>query len=265
MKNIISIFRQYLRELESKQVNHKQTKASKYHDILFIEKIVDHMKLKPAGEKEKELLQYGLFFDGENLFYDETIETIDNTMLNHALLNHILHFVFGAHVYISFKSRSLKSYLDNNALVFAHFNISGVKPRYGTSGRKNCYKYHIEEKGFGLIFEPHPKTANYFYEEYEAGNIKLHNYFTITKTKKLEYSPCLSYVAKIKFPHFNASQGFHILEYGFNISNGPVDVFLIEKNGKYERISPASKLAREIKDSKAVMEELSGELEYIED
>lgn len=257
METMFKNFKQYLINLDSKQIDTRNSDAEvKIMDLLIVKEIVDHMKLAVATEKEKPLLQYGTFFNGERLFYDEEVLNLSQETFNHVMLNHVFHFMNGAHFLLpasTIKDNYKRAYRSHVALYFAHFNISGVLPKYATSSRGNWFsKYHLPAKGYGLIFTPHKDTANYFYEEYEKGNINLLKQFQFTKLHKFECPEGIIYISKHNLPYLNLL--------GINFTrNETKEIALLRTGDSYKRVNLLTKEARELVGYRQVMDILSGE------
>lgn len=258
MDKIFNDFKKYLINLDSKQIDTKGSEADvKLMDLLKIKEIVNHMKLVRATEKEEPLLQYGTFFDGERLFYNDEVFTLNQETFNHAILNHIFHFMNGAQFLLAAKATNnrMESYRSTVALYFAHFNISGVLPKYARSTRSKWFtKYHKPGKGYGLIFTPHQDTANYFYEEYEKGNINLPRTFGFKVESRFNGPEGIIYISRHKLPFLRLT-GIEFDRYESR------DVVLLkEEDGSYTRVSLMNKKAKELAGYREVMESLAGDL-----
>lgn len=246
-------FKDYLNKLDS-----KQDSDSKLNDLNLIKEVVNYMKPKLAGEKEIPLLQYGTFFDGEHIFYDDQeVYELDQETFNHAMLNHTLHFIFGSHTNIGFRSSASEYYRDITALLFAHLNISGVVPKYANKVRGRWYeKYHLD-RGYGTIFIPHEKTSNYFYEQYEAGKIKLPKGFYVKKLSRFDCVEGIVYIAEMPRMYFTKGTG---IQFGYDYAKEKKQVILLKNDdGTFERINHVNKKAKELKEYKEVMDILSGD------
>lgn len=253
-------FKGYIDSLHGIQIENKKAKKTinpktKEQDLYLLMGIVDHMKLVPVGEEEKELLQYGLFFDGEHLFYDENeVEQLNQKDFNMYMLNHLFHFMLGAHV--ALPSNATKSncekYIHGIALYLAHFNISGVTPKYGLSVRGKWYDlYHVPNKGYGKFIFPRPKTSDYFYDKFEAGKIQLPPGCSIEKVDMFDNEKGRIYDVRVTLPHVNAS--------GVNFSERICKqvIFIKNEDGTFKKHNGRGKASKEIKDAKELLDFLS--------
>lgn len=257
MEQIFENFKKYLLSLDSKQIENPKSRVSKHEDLQIIRKLVDHIKLVPAGEKEKEYTQYGTFFDGEHMFYEEGLEYSQETM-NHVFLNHIIHFMLGAN-FTSFKNTSW--YKSTTALFFAHFNISGITPKYGTSIRPRFYNnYHVPGKGYGTLFDPLTTLSNYFFEEYEAGNINFPKGFEIEKTDVYEFDSGVVYIASTMSYDLKGT-------FGIIAGNARQATVILSKNedGTYKKVNGRTGDGKELLEHREVIMALTGDEDLFDD
>jgi len=257
-------FKEYLNSLDSRLVDHKRAIKSKHEDLQFVRDIVNHMKLRPAGEKERPLLQYGIFFDGEHLFYDDEIVEVNQEEFNHAVLNNVFHFITGSHFTMGFKAFATSAdnwYKSHVALYFSHFNISGVKTRYGGSRGQWFKNFHQKEKGYGLIYTPHLHTGNYFYEQYESGKIQLPPGFSIEKTNYFNCPEGVIYIARFNLPNLTSKDGIHFPHNNYQSHPLSHQVALFRnEDGSFQRTNFMNKRAKELRGYKEIMELLGGEI-----
>lgn len=269
MKKKLNNFKCWLEELIAIQdLTPNRRGTTKEDDLRFLIGIAEHMEPKVAGEKEKPLLDYGTFFDGQHVHYDEKAEQLDQKTFNMVMFNHLIHFISGAHFQMPVrptKSAGTK-YVSITALYLAHFGISGVKPRYARSIRKNFYEqYHIPEKGYGLLFAPDPNVANYFYEEYTKGNIELPKGFCVKEGKRFDCAEGIIYLATTPYAHLTQGRGiefdrnpsrYHYSHYYYTANK--VIALKREENGDLRRVDLVKKEGRELLELKKVYDSLVG-------
>ncbi|AEO93829.1 gp584 [Bacillus phage G] len=245
----------YLDELKPIQIEHKDAEVSKEEDLEFLKEVVNQIKVKPASEKEREFLRYGFFFSGDHLFYDESfVKKMSSEKINQAILNHLFHFMSGAHFYDSYRITRGNRHMSVCALYFAHFNISKVKPSYVQNTRGSFYERHVKYDGKGLLFMPPTSSDKYFFEEYEAGNIGILDFMEFSTIEKYDFNEGIVYDYRMVLNHITVRRGINSI----NVIKKRI-ILLKNNDGTFTKVNASNAKGKELLELRKVMKTLGGE------
>lgn len=235
---------------------------TRQRDFAHFINMVYELEPTPAGKDEIPLLQYGMFYDGQHLFYNQiVISTLTQEQFNQALLNHMIHFIQGACFTLPKNPTSsrLEWLKSSNALIMAHFGLTSVRviPKYSQSAREEFYEKIFKDKCDDIVFAPHPDSSNYFWSKFYQGEIELQDPFYVREENKYDTTEGVVVKATTPYGYITLGKG---LELDTNKNKQVVVVFRNE-DGTTERGNFMSKRGKELRELKEVFDTLCGTLD----